>query len=145
MPVAPRGRDEHGQPVEQLQGREHEGGLPEGRRFGELVDQVLPRSGPEEALPGNPARTVQSPARPSNAPVPFQYRFSTGCKTALNALSFPQTEDGMRIEPPPSDPVANGTMPAAMAAADPAGRPARAAGEVPRVAGGAEHRVNPLP
>lgn len=29
------GRDEHGQPVEQLQGREREGGLPEGPRFGE--------------------------------------------------------------------------------------------------------------
>lgn len=31
----------------------------------------------------------------------------------------PQSADGMRIDPPPSDPVASGTMPAAMAAAVP--------------------------
>ena len=31
----------------------------------------------------------------------------------------PQHDDGMRIEPPPSEPVASGTIPAAMAAAEP--------------------------
>src|SRR2546421_12882946 len=31
----------------------------------------------------------------------------------------PHADDGMRMEPPPSEPVASGTMPAAMAAAEP--------------------------
>ena len=35
----------------------------------------------------------------------------------------PQHDDGMRIEPPPSDPVASGTMPEAMAAALPPEEP----------------------
>ena len=35
----------------------------------------------------------------------------------------PHADDGMRIEPPPSDPVARGTMPAAMAAALPPEEP----------------------
>ena len=35
----------------------------------------------------------------------------------------PQHDDGMRIEPPPSDPVASGTMPAAIAAALPPDEP----------------------
>src|SRR5579863_7056487 len=35
----------------------------------------------------------------------------------------PQHDDGMRIEPPPSDPVARGTMPEAMAAAAPPDEP----------------------
>src|SRR4051794_25512155 len=35
----------------------------------------------------------------------------------------PHSADGMRIEPPPSDPVASGTMPAAMAAALPPDEP----------------------
>src|SRR4030088_1561965 len=35
----------------------------------------------------------------------------------------PQRADGMRIEPPPSDPVARGTIPAAMAAALPPDEP----------------------
>ena len=36
---------------------------------------------------------------------------------------IPHTADGMRIEPPPSDPVHSGTIPAAMAAADPPDEP----------------------
>ena len=36
----------------------------------------------------------------------------------------PQIDDGRRMEPPPSDPVASGTMPAASAAADPPDDPA---------------------
>ena len=35
----------------------------------------------------------------------------------------PQTAEGMRMEPPPSDPVARGTMPAASAAAAPPEEP----------------------
>src|SRR5262245_62956422 len=35
----------------------------------------------------------------------------------------PHTEDGMRMEPPPSDPVASGTRPAASADADPPDEP----------------------
>src|SRR5579863_9852716 len=35
----------------------------------------------------------------------------------------PQHDDGIRMEPPPSDPVASGTMPAAMAAAAPPDEP----------------------
>src|SRR4051794_12640889 len=40
----------------------------------------------------------------------------------LNPAS-PHTADGMRIDPPPSDPVASGTMPAATAAALPPDEP----------------------
>ena len=35
----------------------------------------------------------------------------------------PQHEDGIRIDPPPSDPVPSGTMPAAIAAAVPPDEP----------------------
>src|SRR5437764_12727043 len=41
---------------------------------------------------------------------------------ALRPVS-PHTDDGMRIEPPPSEPVARGTMPAATAAALPPDEP----------------------
>src|SRR5688500_5673633 len=36
---------------------------------------------------------------------------------------MPQHDDGMRIEPPPSEPVHNGTMPEASAAAEPPDEP----------------------
>ena len=47
---------------------------------------------------------------------------------------MPHSDDGMRIEPPPSDPVHSGTSPAAMAAAEPPDEPPALRGEVPRVA-----------
>ena len=55
---------------------------------------------------------------------------------------MPHSDDGMRIEPPPSDPVHSGTSPAAMAAAEPPDEPPALRVEVPRVAGGAEERVD---
>ena len=46
----------------------------------------------------------------------------------------PQQADGMRMDPPPSEPVARGTMPAASAAPRSARRPAGAVVELPGVA-----------
>ena len=43
-------------------------------------------------------------------------------REGLNPES-PHSDDGMRMEPPPSEPVASGTMPAAMAAALPPDEP----------------------
>ena len=45
----------------------------------------------------------------------------------------PQHDDGIRIDPPPSDPVARGTIPEARAAALPPGGAARCVGVVPRI------------
>ena len=53
----------------------------------------------------------------------------------------PQQALGMRMEPPPSDPVASGTMPAASAAADPPDDPPGPLDVVERVQRGAEDGV----
>ena len=53
----------------------------------------------------------------------------------------PQNEDGMRIEPPPSVPSANGVMPAATLAPAPAEEPPVVLLQVPRIAGDAGERA----
>ena len=53
----------------------------------------------------------------------------------------PQHDEGIRIEPPPSDPVASGTMPDGDGRRAPPGRPPGGVLEVPRVEGRPEHRV----
>ena len=69
------------------------------------------------AYPKSAVVEYQFPARGSLPPVKLTW-YEGGLKPTT-----PQNDAGIRIEPPPSDPVARGTMPAAIAAADPPDEP----------------------
>ena len=64
------------------------------------------------------------PAGGQVAPTRAASRPPTGTRPSDGFMpEIPHTDDGMRIEPPPSEPVHSGTRPAAMAAAEPPDEP----------------------
>ena len=88
------------------------------------------RRGPDDVghAPGHRAPCAERSSQPGGSGPPAGTR---PCDVFMP--DSPQHEDGIRIEPPPSEPVARGTMPAARAAADPPEEPPGVRVEVPRV------------
>ena len=105
-------------------------------RSGAAAMTVSPMPGPRVASSSTAeSRTVR--LTQCSTPRPTSARTGPTVMRPWLGLSptSPQAEAGMRMLPPPSEALANGTIPAATAAAAPAARPARRALEVPRVAG----------